>query len=228
MRLFTKSATVSASSFIDEQFHLVTLSGEALRGVHWVPGQKVQLALGGWVQRTYTPLSWDTVAGSTQLLLHSHGQGPGSSWARTLRVGDSCTVFGPRDSLDLESLQRPGLLFGDETSFGLAHALRSTTLGASGVALVFEVSALESAQRALDSLGLSGARLIQRARDDQHLTEVEQVIAACVAADDIRGCVLTGKASSIQRLNKQLRALGLTGRQIRTRAYWATGKAGLD
>ena len=38
-------------------------------------------------------------------------------------------MFGPRSSLDLQRLDRPALLFGDETSFGLAHALRFTQAG---------------------------------------------------------------------------------------------------
>jgi hypothetical protein len=40
--------------------------------------------------------------------------------------------------------------------------------------------------------------------------------------------VLSGKATSIQRLSKQLRQLGISRGRLQTKAYWAPGKAGLD
>jgi ferric-chelate reductase (NADPH) len=233
-RLFMKSVTVRELCTLDERFRLVTLSGESLRGVRWTPGQKVQVALGGWVYRTYTPLSWDAVDGSTQLLLFLHGESPGTAWGRVLKVGDSCTMFGPRDSLDLDTLDRPALLFGDETSFALAHAMRFTPRGMQGVHTVFEVDSQDVAKGILGHLGIANADLIERRPNDAHLSEVEKVAVEHLQAHSIESCasiescVLSGKASSIQRLNKRLRSLGLSSRQIRTRAYWAPGKAGLD
>lgn len=227
-RLFMKSATVHECRILDERFRLVTLKGEALRGVAWSPGQKVQVALGGWAYRTYTPLSWDAGVGSTQLLLFLHGESPASAWGHALKEGDTCTLFGPRDSLDLHALDRPALLFGDETSFGLAHALRFTPLGAKGVRWVFEVSSKEVAANILAELGIADAELIERTPNDAHLSEVEAIVVAQVQAHALQSCALSGKASSIQRLNKQLRSLGLASRQLRTRAYWAPGKVGLD
>lgn len=79
-RTFMRSATIRESHVLDERFRLVTLSGDSLRGVRWTPGQKVQVSLGGWVYRTYTPLRWDAVHGSTQLLLFLHGEAPGAVW----------------------------------------------------------------------------------------------------------------------------------------------------
>src|SRR5688572_30055059 len=85
-RLFTKSATVREVRVLDDHFRLVTLGGEALEGVRWSPGQKLQVALGGWAFRTYTPLSWDAAEGSTQLLLFLHGESPGSDWGQIGRA----------------------------------------------------------------------------------------------------------------------------------------------
>lgn len=223
-----KSVTVRASRELGEQFRLVTLSGESLRRVRWRPGQKVQVAIGSWAYRTFTPISWDADGGSTELLLFLHGDGPGSVWGRALSPGSSCTLFGPRDSIDLDSLDRPALLFGDETSFGLAHALRFTTSGARGVRMVFEVSSKEVAEKILGELGIAEADLIERKLDDAHLSDVEQIVRAHVQGHSIQSCALSGKASSIQLLSKRLRSLGISRNQLRTRAYWAPGKVGLD
>jgi hypothetical protein len=40
--------------------------------------------------------------------------------------------------------------------------------------------------------------------------------------------VLTGKASTIQRLRQSLTRQAVSSRRIVTKAYWAPGKAGLD
>lgn len=227
-RIFMKGATVHEYRTLGEQFRLVTLSGESLRSVRWTPGQKVQVAVGNWAYRTFTPLSWDAEHGSTQLLLFLHGEAPGSAWGRALRAGDSCTLFGPRDSLDLHGLGRPALVFGDETSFGLAHALRFTQSGADRIRLVFEVNSKEVARGILDDLGVTDAELIERRPNDTHLAEVEDVVVDQLQTRSIESFALSGKASSIQRLSKRLRSLGIARSQLRTRAYWAPGKVGLD
>ncbi|XYI00702.1 siderophore-interacting protein [Sorangium sp. So ce1128] len=186
------------------------------------------MALGGWAFRTYTPMSWDVISGSTQLLLFLHGEAPGAAWGRALKVGDSCALFGPRDSLDLNALERPALLFGDETSFALAHAMRFTRRGAADVRMVFEVTSKKVSESVLGHLGITNADVFERTSDESHLSGIESVAADHVQARSIKSCALSGKASSIQRLNKRLRSLGLSSRQIRTRAYWAPGKEGLD
>lgn len=229
LRLFTKSVTVSELRLLDEGFRLVTLTGESLRGVPWTPGAKVQVVLGGWVQRTYTPLGWDPVAGSTQLLLYLHGDGPGAVWGRGLKQGDACAIFGPRDSLDLTALTRPALVFGDESSFGLVQALRSTPLGASSVTVVLEVSSKNVARTVLEQLGIRDAELVERQPNDAQLSELERVVVHHLGSGpDAWSCALSGKATSIQALSKRLRALGVARRQLRTKAYWAPGKTGLD
>jgi len=227
-RWFTRSARVSEVRAVADNFRLITLAGDGLQGAAWVPGQKVQLLLGGWVQRTYTPLAWNAASGSTQLLAYSHGEFPGSDWARQLEVGQPCSVFGPRGSLDLTALPRPGLLFGDETSFALAHALRFTPSGSDGVEIVLEVSSIEAARRALEAVGVAGAHLVERRPDDAHLAEVEALIAGLREKHATEGWVLSGKAPSIQALSKLLRRLGVARGGIQSKAYWAPGKAGLD
>jgi NADPH-dependent ferric siderophore reductase len=227
-KLFTKPARVQALEDVADGFRLVTFAGDALRGVTWLPGQKVQLLLGGWVQRTYTPLSWDAEAGVMQLLAYIHCVGPGSDWARALAVGNSAAIFGPRGSLDLSRLRRPSILFGDETSFGLAHALRFTAASARGVHLLLEVSSKSAASAALDAIGVSGACLVERSPDDAHLAEVDAIAARLFREHALAGGVLSGKATSIQRLGKHLRQLGMPRGQVQTKAYWAPGKVGLD
>jgi NADPH-dependent ferric siderophore reductase len=219
---------LAEATLLADGFRLLTLSGAALRNVAWIPGQKVQIMLGGWVQRTYTPLSWDAASGAMSLLAYMHGAYPGSDWARTLAVGDPCAIFGPRGSLDLNAIERPAVLFGDETSFGLAHALRYTPGGSTGVHSLLEVTAPEAARAALASIGVSGAELLTREAADAHLAELERIVTRIHRDERPRSWVLSGKAASIARASKRLRQLDVPRHQIQTTAYWATGKVGLD
>jgi ferric-chelate reductase (NADPH) len=228
LSLFTKRASVTEVSRVGTDFSLVRLAGDELRGVSWLPGQKVQLAVRGFSQRTFTPLSWDAKKGTTTLFVYAHGDGPVARWAGALAPGAECSIFGPRASLDLSTLDRPGLVFGDETSFALAHALRFTERGSSGVELVFEVTSPRAAEDALAVLEIHGARLVERLANDAHLSTVEQVVEKLVRERAPRGAVLTGKASSIQAVSRRLRALGVDRRSIFSKAYWAPGKTGLD
>ena len=99
-KLFTRTARVRTVRDVAEGFRLLTLSGDSLRGVVWTPGQKVQVLLGGWVNRTYTPMAWDAAQGTTELLAYAHGAHPGSEWVRSLQPETECALFGPRGSLD--------------------------------------------------------------------------------------------------------------------------------
>jgi NAD(P)H-flavin reductase len=83
-KLFTRSGRVLDLENVGTAFRIVTIGGDALRKVDWTPGDKVQVSLGGWVQRTYTPLDWDAKIGRTRLLLSLDADGPGTQWARTL------------------------------------------------------------------------------------------------------------------------------------------------
>ena len=44
-RLLMKHATVVANEQIGENYRRLTFEGQALTGVDWVPGQKVQIAM---------------------------------------------------------------------------------------------------------------------------------------------------------------------------------------
>jgi NADPH-dependent ferric siderophore reductase len=224
--LFMKRAAIAAVEDVADGFRLVTLRGAALEGVSWVPGRKVQVAMGSaFVARTYTPLDWDAAAGSTRILGYAHGGGPGSAWLRGLRGADGCELFGPRSSLDTGGATLPLAAFGDETSIGLAYALASTNR-LDPMRCCFEVNDIRSASQVLARLGLEQATLVGKRGDDAHLSDLEAALGPTVAAGG--SFVLTGKASTIQLLRQNLRWEGVSTGRILTKAYWAPGKRGLD
>ncbi len=228
VKLFMRNARVLHIEDIGNAFRIVTLGGEAQRKVGWTPGDKLQIQLGGWVQRTYTPIEWDAENGRTRILASLHGDGPGAQWARTLRKGDECIVFGTRKSIDLTQLGfADAVLFGDETSFGLAAALNGV-VQPEKTHLFLEVSSLAESQPAIARLRLENAHLRVRTGNDAQLTELEARILPVLQVQPNTHIVLSGKASSIQHMRKLLRRLGIGSNRFQTKVYWAPGKTGLD
>lgn len=226
MKLFLRSASVTEVQRVSEHFCLITLAGDELKDVNWIPGQKIQIVLGG-TQRTYTPISWDSAAGVTRILVFLHGKGPSSDWTLSQKPGNSCMFLGPRRSLDLGNLARPALIFGDETSFGLAHAVKVTS-GLTDVTLLFEVSSIPESQQVLDLLGLTNAILVEREADDAHMNALESRMMQAVEEHAPTQYILTGKASSILHLRRALKPRGIPSAQFKVKPYWAVGKKGLD
>lgn len=235
---FMHPARVAAVETLSLNFRLITLEGAALKDAAWTLGQKLQVAMGtGMTTRTYTPIFWDATAGRTQLLAYLHDQGaapdaaPGSRWAAGLTAGADCRVFGPRRSLDLSDPGSSGrggpvVVFGDETSFALAASLGPRSGEDDAPAHLFEVSDVAEARQVLARMGLDGARVIGRQAGDAHLAVAEAELTRLAAR---RACfALTGKASSIQRMSRALKMVGVPAARIRAKAYWAPGKTGLD
>lgn len=227
IKLLMRDARVRASEALGSRFRLVTLEGEGLRHVAWTAGEKIQVALGSaFTNRTYTPFNWDATAGTTQILVFAHGDGPGSDWARNLKAGDHCHIFGPRRSLDTRTLPDHLTVFGDETSIGIVKALQDAR-GRGVTRAVLEVNSINEVNPVIAALVLNNTQLIERdignAGHDPLMRAMESQ-----ARELDGGFVLTGKAQSIQTVRRDLKALGIPPRNIMTKAYWAPGKRGLE
>jgi NADPH-dependent ferric siderophore reductase len=223
-RLLMRPAAIIANEELSDRFRLITIEGPALAGVAWVPGQKLQVAMGSaFSTRTYTPIEWNAAAGRTCILGYAHGDGPGSAWVRGARPGDACDLFGPRGSLDASGLAGPLAVFGDETAIGLAYALSRRALM---VTSHFEVEDADAACQVAEQLGLGRIALYPRRAGDTHLAGMEATLPSLIAAG--ASFVLAGKAGTVQRLRQGLKALGVPASRVITKAYWAPGKTGLD
>lgn len=226
-RMFMKEAVVADAKDVGGGFHVIDLESPQFRAVTWSPGQKVQIAVAPpFTYRTYTPIEWDGGRGRTRIIAYAHGAGPGSDWARQTRAGDTCEVFGPRASLSVGGVARPALLFGDETSFGVAAALQQHAADGA-LRCVFEVNSADTIRSVLDldSFGISNAVLLDRTPADAHLEAIEGL---GLAAAQGMTFILTGKATSIQRVRAMLKRHGVPGTRMLTKAYWSPGKKGLD
>ncbi|WP_157767676.1 siderophore-interacting protein [Actinosynnema pretiosum] len=227
--LATHEAEVARAEEVGAGLRLVSIAGDGLRKAAWAPGDVVQVVvvgealLGPWEVRCYTPLALDPATGTAEILWHVHGNGPGSHWAASAVEGTPCRVVGPRRDVRLPASRGPLVLFGDETSFSTAVAAHR----ARDVRVVLEVGSVEESRAVLGRFGLLDVALVAREPGDAHLAEVERAVLAAQRSGPDATPVLTGKASSVQRLHRALRGAGVQGRRIGSVPYWAPGKKGL-
>lgn len=218
-RWLFRQAQVERNDIVAPGLHRIEISGPDLSGARWIVGDKLQLKTGAGLQtRTYTPLSWDAEQGRTAFLAHTLAPGPGSTWVRQVRHGQSVAAFGPRRSLDLASVDaQRGILIGDETAIGLAAAWQPSRA-------VLEVNDAAGMQPAIHALGVN-ATLVARQSEAQHLDALGE---AMLAQGLDKHFVLVGRARTLQYLLRLLRRQGVASSRILTKAYWADGKVGLD
>ncbi len=223
-RMFFTTATVAKVADIAESFRLIELEGPALRKSRGGPGDKIQVRAARFGMRTYTPVGWDADRGRTRICAFTHGAGPGARWVSTLREGDPCSFFGPRGSVSLAKITGPIVLFGDETSLGIAAAL--SALGVPGSRIVLEATSSAAATRVVNTLELGSTDVVAKTSDDAHLQRASELVAEAATASDVT-VVLTGRARSIVEVRRLLRQRSVSA-AIKSKAYWADGRTGLD
>lgn len=226
-RFLFRDSRVERVRDLSSNFRWMELVGEGLRNVSWNAGDKVQVFLPGVGMRTYTPLAWDSARGATQFLVYLHGNSPGAEWGRNVRAGDRCQFMGPRGSLALAALRGPVVLFGDETSFAVAHALRNMRAGTGDVEQVFEVSSRGESEGVLREFGLAESAVVEREPGDGHLPAMAERMRAALERRPGAQLVLTGRAQAIQALRARFKAAGV-GSVQKVKPYWSLGKTGLD
>lgn len=226
-RLLFHSATVDSITDLSKRLRRIRLTGDALKSAKWIAGQKIQFNLGQLETRTYTPMSWDSKTGATEILAFLHGNGPASHWIARLSEGAVCHYMGPRGSLDFTADDHDSIFFGDETSIGAAIAHQRSSHSRRS-AYIFEVSSAPEAEEVTRKLGLADAQFVEKVSDASHIGCVQELLLGVAQTLDGPHWVFTGNARSIQTIQKSLRSRQISLSKAKTKAYWAPGKKGLD
>jgi len=218
------TAQVTEVSRLSPDFVRVELSAAAFRKATWTPGAKLQFRprRGTMSLRTFTPVRWDLGGGVTELVGFTHGAGPAAQWFARVAVGEACEVFGPRRSIDLQDPAGPVVFVGDESSVALACALRTVT---EDVSHVFEARDPTGLAAVLAGLGITErVAVVPKATDRAELLRQ----AREAAGPEPYSLVVTGDAATVHAVRRDSRGWPRPPRQVKGKAYWAEGRAGLD
>jgi ferric-chelate reductase (NADPH) len=221
-------AKVVSNDAIGSNFRMIKFESESLRNSVWSPGSKVQINTGNWNMRTYTPISIDQKNGQMKILVYLTGTGPGSEWAKSLQPGQLTNFKGPDGMVNLSKSSDRVVLFGDETSFGLAAGIKSVLGPEAVIDFIFEVSSPEGSKIALVELNLSNAKTFPKRSGAGVVPALSEAILQLHRASNGIQFILSGRAQSIQMVRTTLQGAGLNGSQMLVKVYWSQGKAGLD
>jgi NADPH-dependent ferric siderophore reductase len=227
-KLLFRPVVVSAIERVGDTFYLVSMQGEGLSGVTWIPGQTIQFMVGSLVKRAYTPMDVDAKAGSARFLFYRHGQGPGSAWAASLQEGDVCQVMRPKNSIDFTKEQGPAVFFGDETSFAAAQVLQQFQQERASGRLIFEVGSLPEARVVVSAMKLEQVTLLEKTSDGSHLEQAAKELNRLASLHKTPTWFFTGCAPSIQVVRKRLKANGVSLSRGAVKPYWSPGRKGID
>ncbi|MBL7549060.1 siderophore-interacting protein [Frankia sp. AgB1.9] len=232
-------AQVAAVEQLAARTRRITLTGDALAGLDWTPGQHVSVVLadpsvpGSWLRsprdlkRTYSV--WDYAPdGRLDLAVYDHGgDGPGARWAREATAGRGVLVKGPEGHLVAQPDAPYHLFAGDDTAavaFGAILRAPPTTAPVFG--------AVEHDTPG-DALPLPrGGELTFVYREGAPAADSPRLPAALAdlplpAEPGI--AYLAGEARAIQSARRHLvEERGWPRRNVLTHPFWTPGRRGMD
>ncbi|MFG1925954.1 siderophore-interacting protein [Cryptosporangium sp. NPDC048952] len=223
------------------RLRLITLTGPALAGLDWLPGQHVRLRVAAapaaidWLLgtlRTYTV--WDYHEQRLQLLVFDHGDGPGAGWSRTARPGDELMLLKPQGNFTT-SPAAYHLFAGDETAqAAYGPMLRALPADATVLARL----EVDSPSERLPLSREEGAAKGPNWDLEWSYRRGRSAAAAQTLVEAVRGldlpaepgmAYLAGEARTIQLIRNHLvQERGWPRRNVLTKPFWTPGRKGLD
>jgi NADPH-dependent ferric siderophore reductase len=211
----------------------VVVGGDDLVGFEFAPGQDLMLAIpidagtsdGGTINRRYTVRRADPVAGTVDLDLVVHGDGPGARWATDAPLGSSIAAVGPRGKV-VPATDADWHLFVCDESGWAATAVMVESLPAGVRAVIVADLAGEDEQQALDAV--ADVYISWCNRDGGPPGRSDQVLAALdhLTLPTGRGhAYLSAEFAVVRAVADWLAAHGFAPDDVASKAYWRAGRA---
>ena len=167
--------------------------------------------------REYTPRRIDLVANELDIDFVLHGDGPASTWADQVKVGQHLYIGGPRGSMIVPDIFDSYLLIGDETALP-AIARRLEGLAANRKALVVIEVENGKEQQVLQSAAEVNVIWVLREGGKDHLLSTVRQIQ--VPAGSLYAWVATESKVSRQIRRVLLDKHGLNEQFVKAVGYW--------
>lgn len=174
--------------------------------------------------RRYSPCNVDTENGYFELIAYLHGNGPGCKFMDALKIGEQVTITQPRGHKYYDASVDSYVIFGDETSLGLACSFMRV-LKQNGHGFQFYLELDEENKEVPRLLNLENYSVFPKNGLFKKEGQISSLPFFKTSRPDAATFVLTGNAKSAQTFRKALK--GTTGRKVFVQGYWLEGKKGL-
>jgi NADPH-dependent ferric siderophore reductase len=206
----------------------VVVGGDDLAGFEFAPGQDLMLAIphdGSTINRRYTIRRADPAAGTVDLDLVLHGDGPGARWAAGAAVGSGIDAVGPRGKIVPVDDADWHLFVCDESGWA-ATAAMVESLGAGAHAEIVADVAGEEEHQPLDARAHVYVSWCNR--DGGAVGRAEHLAAALERIDlpaARRHAYLSAESAVVRSIGAWLAERGFSPEEISSKAYWRAGRA---
>ncbi len=112
---------VTHTELLSQAVKKICFKGD-LKKLNFQPGSYIDFRVGDTEARRYTASYADTETGALELIVHLHGKAQGSLFMDNLKMGDAINMNTPRTHKYYDKSAKELVVFGDETSLGLARS----------------------------------------------------------------------------------------------------------
>ena len=208
----------------------IRFSAPGLSDLRYQPGQDLMFEVPdigtGRYRRRYTIRGADRHAGTIDVDIVLHGDGPGAAWAASASPGDRIEAIGPRGKITVDLEAAWHLFVGDDAAVPASLAM-AETLAADAVTVVLEVDGPEDEQQATSADGAPvPIRWLHRRGADP--ASAEQLVAALERQplpDGVGHAYIAGELRVVNALAAVLRDRGMDPERISSKPYWRAGVA---
>ncbi len=211
-------------NYITQTIKKIRLGGD-LSKMKFLTGGASVIRVSDTEYRNYTIASCDLSANHLDLIVHIHGNGPGSQYMNSLRSGDSLYISSPRGRVMYDRYVKRQFLFGDETSLGLAYTLQyNFKRNEQSFHFCFELE--RENQLAPQLLGLENCTIFLKDGSFANESWIKYLPVLKIAEWANANFILTGNAKSVQAFRNTLNTHAVKGK-VFAQGYWLEGKKGL-
>lgn len=232
---FFVHGTVVETQDIAARTRRVRVTGEALRGLDWTPGQHVRLQvadlaaprtwLGGLrdALRTYSVWDYDERGWLDLCVLDHPGGGPGARWSREVRVGQRVDFGRPEGRLVVRADAPYHVFVGDETASVAFGAILRALPPKAKVFGVIEVGSPH------DRLPIPRSNELQWTYRGTGGLALADALCGLDLPDEPGMAYVAGEARAAQAARRHLTAgRGWPRSAVTVKPFWAPGKRGMD
>jgi NADPH-dependent ferric siderophore reductase len=224
---------VVSNSLVTPHMQRLVLTAPELASLRYQPGQDVMLmvAVDGNrpVRRRYTIRDLDPARQQLTMDIVRHGAGPGESWVRAARPGDTIEGIGPRGKIFPVPDADWHLFAADESGLAAVFAMAGSLPAGAQAIVALEVPE-PADEQPLDAKASVTLRWLHRSGGNGTIApagDPERLAAAVtgIRLPDGRGHgYLFGEAKVVLALREVLAGRGLAAEQVSPKAYWGRGK----
>lgn len=184
----------------------------------WNEVQHIKCKVADFTYRDYTPSAWDAETQTCTLYIDINHKGPGATWAKQLKKGDTVEYLGIGTTRHTPVNTSAIICLGDESAIG--HLLALQQLAQPATRFSGAVVMNDSANRSLfNEYFKTSLQPVERSDSYGHHSLIKWLLQQ---SENLENTIfyLAGNSTMVAQLRKTLRGQGYSSGQIKAHGFW--------